>query len=597
MKVIGISCFYHDSAVAYVKDGVLKAAAQEERFSRVKHDPSFPFNSLGWILDENNLKLSDIDCIAFYENPHLKLNRIKYSHIASWPNSFINYKRDLNSQNFKFNIKNFIRKKVGFKGKIEFNNHHLSHAASAFLLSPFKKSAILTIDGVGEFDTTTIGIGNKHDVEIIKKIKFPHSLGLLYSAFTYYCGFKINSGEYKLMGLAPYGSPKYTNLILENMIDIKADGSYRLNMKYFDHLSGRSSITSSFEELMTMKKRAPESEINEFYMDVAASIQEVLEICVFKISKYIRNQTKIDKLCMAGGVALNCVANGKLLKSKIFKDIWIQPASGDAGGALGAALLQSSYASEIQRKYSFMNPYLGPEFSDNEIEIYLKRNEIPFKRSNNIYDEASDLLKEGKIIGWFQGKSEFGPRALGNRSILGNPLISSIQRDINLSVKFRESFRPFAPIIMEEKVSEWFEISVPSPYMLLVANVKDSKKLNPIKDDQKGFAKLKVLRSIIPGVTHVDYSARIQTVNNSSNHEMYQLLKKFNEKTNCPVLINTSFNIRGEPIVLTPEDAYQCFIRTKINYLCIGSFIVNKSEIKESELIKNDEWLKNFPLD
>ena len=597
MKVIGISCFYHDSAVAYVKDGVLVAAAQEERFSRVKHDPSFPFNALGWILDENNLKLSDIDCIAFYENPHLKLNRIKFSHIASWPNSFKNYKRDLDSQSFKFNIKNFIRRKVGFKGKIEFNNHHLSHAASAFLLSPFKRSAILTIDGVGEFDTTTIGIGNNHDIEIIEKIKFPHSLGLLYSAFTYYCGFKINSGEYKLMGLAPYGNPKYTNLILENMIDIKSDGSYRLNMKYFDHLSGTSSITSSFEELMNMKRRAPESEINEFYMDVAASIQEVLEICVFKISKYVRDQTKIDKLCMAGGVALNCVANGKLLRSKIFKDIWIQPASGDAGGAVGAALMQSNYASELKRNYSFMNPYLGPQFCDNEIEIYLKRNKIPFKRSNNIYKEASDFLKEGKIIGWFQGKSEFGPRALGNRSILGNPLIPTIQRDINLRVKFRESFRPFAPIIMEEKVSEWFEIDVPSPYMLLVANVKDSKKLNPIKDDKKGFAKLKVLRSIIPGVTHVDYSARIQTVNNSSNYEMYQLLKKFYEKTNCPVLINTSFNVRGEPIVLTPEDAYQCFIRTKIHYLCMGSFIIDKSEIEESELVKNDEWLKNFPLD
>jgi len=597
MKVIGISCFYHDSAVAYVKDGILQAAVQEERFSRIKHDPSFPFNSLGWILDENNLKLSDIDCIAFYEDPHLKLNRIKYSHVASWPNSFINYKRDLDSQNFKFNIKNFIRKKVGYKGEIEFNNHHLSHAASAFLLSPFKRSAILTIDGVGEFDTTTIGIGNNCDLEIIKKIKFPHSLGLLYSAFTYYCGFKINSGEYKLMGLAPYGTPKYTNLILENIIDIKDDGSYRLNMKYFDHLSGRSAITNSFEELMAMKRRAPESEISEFYMDVAASIQEVLERCVFKISKYVRNQTKIDKLCMAGGVALNCVANGKLLRSKIFKDIWIQPASGDAGGAVGAALLKSRQASGLKRNFGFMNPYLGPEFNDNQIENYLKQNKIPFRRSKNIYDEASDLLKEGKIIGWFQGKSEFGPRALGNRSILGNPLISTMQKDINLRVKFRESFRPFAPIILEEKAKEWFEIDVPSPYMLLVANVNESKKLNPIINDQKGFDKLKVLRSTIPGVTHVDYSARIQTVNNSSNHDMYQLLKKFDEKTNCPVLINTSFNVRGEPIVLTPEDAYQCFIRTKIHYLCIGSFIVNKSEIKDSELIKNDDWLKKFPLD
>ena len=597
MRIIGISCFYHDSAVAYVRDGVLISAIQEERFTRKKHDPSFPYNAFYWVMYNFGFELKDIDCIVFYENPVLKLNRINYSHISAWPFSFERFKRDLDSQKIKGNIKKFLRNNIGYKGSIEFFNHHLSHASSAFLVSPFKESAILTVDGVGEFDTTTIGIGKKNSIEIIKRINFPHSLGLLYSAFTYYCGFKINSGEYKLMGLAPYGEPKYKNIILENMIDIKMDGSFRLNMEYFGHLKGETSITEKFEKLLGSKRRVPESEITNFYMDIASSIQYVLEISVMKICNYIKEETNQTNLCLAGGVALNCVANGKLLKSNLFKNIWIQPASGDAGGALGAALLKASKSNLLVRKYDSMNPYLGPEFTDNEIESYLSNNKIPYKKSLDIYEEVSSLLKDGKIIGWFQGRSEFGPRALGNRSILGNPLIDNMQKDINLRVKFRESFRPFAPIVIEEKASEWFDLDTPSPYMLLVASINEGKKINVKSDSARGFEKLKEKRSLIPGVTHVDYTARIQTVNKINNPDMYKLLKKFEEKTDCPVLINTSFNVRGEPIVLTPEDAYQCFSRTKIHYLCMGNYIIDKDRIDDNILPSNKNWLKEFPLD
>ena len=598
MKVIGISCWYHDSAVSYIENGLIKSAVQEERFSRKKHDPNFPINSLLWILEENQIEINDIDYIAYYEDAKLKLNRINYSHALNWPYSYKRYLKDMNSQNEKSNIESFIVKKLKYKGKFFICKHHLSHAASAFFPSPFSESAILTIDGVGEYETTTFGIGKQREIEIFKRINFPHSLGLLYSAFTYYCGFKINTGEYKLMGLAPYGKPIYVEKILKNLIDVKDDGSFRLNMQFFGHLAGGVAIKKEFEDLFQRKRREPESKMDIFYMNMAASIQFVIEEIFLKICRHVKEVTEMENLVLAGGVALNCVANGKLLKSNIFKKIWIQPASGDAGGALGAALYCANhYQKKSKKVVQYMNPYLGPCFDNDEIENYLIRNQIKYKKSENIPSDAAKLLKEGKILGWFQGKAEFGPRALGNRSILGNPLLEKMQKEINLRVKYRESFRPFAPVVLEDHKSEWFDIKTDSPYMLLVSEVKKQKLLLESKTRLFTFEDLNIKRSIIPSVTHVDCSARIQTVTFDQNPLLYELINNFKSLTNCPILINTSFNVRGEPIVQTPDDAYKCFMRTKIHYLFLGKFLIDKNQ--EIYKFNNPEKdiSKLFPLD
>ena len=603
MKILGISCLYHDSAAVLMVDGEVIAAVQEERFTRKKHDSSFPINSIEWILEKFDLRINQFDCISYYEDPKLKFRRIVYSHSLSWPNSFRDFCKQFSSQDIKINIKKIIREQLGYVGEIFICKHHSSHAASAFFPSPFKEAAILTIDGVGEFESTTLGIGKENNIKQICSLNFPHSLGLLYSSFTYYCGFKINSGEYKLMGLAPYGNAIYQKKIKDKLIDIKSDGSFRLNMKYFGHLMGVSCITQEFIDLFERDRRNPESEISNFYMDIAASIQKVSEEIIIKIAKNLRKKTELPNLCMAGGVALNCVANGRIISEKIFDKIFIQPASGDAGGALGSAYIYYHQQKCKKRKISkFMNPYLGPNFSKNEIKYFLDSRNIPNTFSNNIAEETAKLLEDGKIIGWFQSKAEFGPRALGNRSILGNPLLDNMQKQINLKIKFRESFRPFAPMVIEEEASEWFDLDCSSPYTLLVANINPSK-LNKINEsdinDKLGFKKLEIKRSSIPSVTHVDNSARIQTVHKSSNKLIYKLLQEFKKLTGCPVLINTSFNVRGEPIVLTPEDAYNCFLNTHIDYLIMDNYIVDKKEIDPNlKLVSNEsDLLTNFPLD
>tara|TARA_A100001388_G_scaffold182021_1_gene136367 strand:- start:38534 stop:40336 length:1803 start_codon:yes stop_codon:yes gene_type:complete len=600
MKILGISCWYHDSAVAFIENGIIKNALQEERFTRKKHDPNFPLNSILWILDKYNLKINDFDYIAFYEDPNLKFKRIKYTHSINWPFSFEKYLKDMDSQEFKISIKRYIRKKLKFKGKFFICKHHISHAASAFYPSPFSKAAILTIDGVGEYETTTFGIGSGKNIDIKKRVHYPHSLGLLYSAFTYYCGFKVNSGEYKLMGLAPYGRPIYKELILDNLVDVKEDGSFRLNMKYFGHFGQDVAINNEFEKLFKNIRRAPESEISNFYINIASSIQNVLEEIFISICSFVKDETELDNLCLAGGVALNCVANGKLLKKNLFENLWIQPAAGDAGGALGAALYCSNQKyNNNSKKPQFMSPYLGPEFKDEDIEIYLKKNKINFLKTKNITEISADLLSKGKIIGWFQGGSEFGPRSLGNRSILGNPLIKDMQKNINLKVKFRESFRPFAPVILEEYLHEWFDLNtISSPYMLLVSKLNKTKLLKDSTLRKYNFEDLAITRSLIPAVTHVDCSARIQTITAKQNYLLYDLISKFNSITNCPVLINTSFNVRGEPIVLTPDDAFRCFMMTNIDYLSMGSYLIDKKQefYSQCNIIENN-INSIFPLD
>ena len=599
MKILGISCWYHDSAVAFIENGLIKNAVQEERFTRKKHDPNFPLNSIQWILEKYELDINDFDYIAFYEDPLLKLKRIKYTHAINWPYTYKKFLDDMDSQEFKVNIKKYIKKNLGYKGKFFICKHHISHAASAFYPSPFSEAAFLTIDGVGEYETTTYGVGLGKNINIHKRINFPHSLGLLYSAFTYYCGFKINSGEYKLMGLAPYGKPIYKEKILNNLIDLKNDGSFRLNMKYFGHFGNDKAITQEFEQLFKNSRRTPESEINGFYMNIASSIQEVLEEIFISICSFVRKETDQENLCLAGGVALNCVANGKLLKENLFKNIWIQPASGDAGGALGAALYCSNQKyKKNYKKLNLMNPYLGPEFTDKDIEIYLKKNKINFVKSKDIAKKTAELLSEGKIIGWFQGGSEYGPRALGNRSILGNPIIKEMQKEINLKVKFRESFRPFAPVVLEECLNDWFDLDIPSPYMLLVSKLKQSKLLKDAQLRNYTFEDLSINRSLIPAVTHVDCSARVQTISSNQNYLLHDLLSKFYAITNCPVLINTSFNVRGEPIVLTPDDAFKCFMMTNIDYLSMGTYLIDKNQEFFSQIINKDNIISSmFPLD
>jgi len=610
-SILGISAFYHDSAAALIIDGKIIAAAQEERFTRKKHDPSYPYNAVEFVLKFSNLSLSQIDHIIFYEKPFLKFERLLDTYVAFAPKGFSQFvksipiwlrerlfQKKMLINSLKEHDKNFNK-----ETNILFSEHHLSHTASAFYPSPFEDSIILTADGVGEWSTTTVAIGKGNNLEIKKEIYFPHSLGLLYSAFTYYAGFKVNSGEYKLMGLAPYGEPKYQDKIKNELIDIKPDGSFRINQDYFNYTTGLTMTNSRFHKLFGEKPRNSENEkITQFHMDIAASIQKVTEEVMLTLARSLRQEYNISNLCLAGGVALNCVANGKILEEKIFDNVWIQPAAGDAGGSIGAALalfyLELKNERKISNFDSMNGSYLGPEYSQSEIEVELKKAGAKFKvmDKDSLINKAAEDLSSGNVIGWFQGRMEFGPRALGGRSILGDPRSSTMQKKLNLKVKYRESFRPFAPSVLRDDVSNWFNLSVDSPYMLLVANVNDNKQLK-MNDEQKklfGIDKLNIKRSEIPAVTHVDYSARIQTVHEDINPKYFNLIKKFKEKTGCPVIVNTSFNIRGEPIVNTPTEAYNCFMGTELDKLIIGNCYLDK---KEQSLSLKKKYTDKFELD
>jgi len=610
-SILGISAFYHDSAASIIIDGKIVAAAQEERFTRIKHDSSYPFNAIEFVLKKGKLRLSEIDYIVFFEKPFLKFERLLETYVAFAPKGFKSFckampiwlSEKLFQKNLLFNKLKEHDEKFVDKKKIFFSDHHLSHAASAFFPSPFSDAIVLTADGVGEWATTTIALAKDNKVDIKKEIHFPHSLGLLYSAFTYYIGFKVNSGEYKLMGLAPYGNPIYKDKILENLVDVKEDGTFKLNQKYFNYATGLTMTNKNFDDLFGQPVREPDKEkLTQFHMDIASSIQEITEEIIIKIAVSLKKEYGIKNLCLAGGVALNCVANGKLLKKKIFDKIWIQPAAGDAGGSIGAALAlwhnELNEPREINSNDDMQGSYLGPEFHNDEIEKNLK--EIgavyEFKKHDDLVSRTAEDLSNGMAVGWFQGRMEFGPRALGARSILGDPRSPSMQKNLNLKVKYRESFRPFAPSVLEEDVSEWFDINIDSPYMLFVANL-NSKKCLPMTDDQKklfGINKLNIQRSEIPAVTHVDYSARIQTVNSKTNKIYYELLKKFKAITNCPILVNTSFNVRGEPIVNTPLDAFNCFMGTELDKLVIGNFYLDKNS-QNQNLKKN--YSREFKLD
>jgi len=610
-SILGISAFYHDSAAAILVDGKIIAAAQEERFTRKKHDSGYPFNAIEFVLKESKLNLSEVDYISFYEKPFLKFERILETYVAFAPKGFKSFsmsmpiwlREKLFQKKILFDELKSHDDKFDDMNKIYFSEHHFSHAASAFYPSPFNDAAILTLDGVGEWATTTVARGENEKLEISKEIHFPHSIGLLYSAFTYYTGFKVNSGEYKVMGLAPYGEPKFKKLIYDNLIDLKEDGTFRLNMEYFDYATGLKMINKNFSNLFNNPVRDPKNNlITQFHMDVASSIQSVTEEIVLRLAKSIAKETNSKNLCMAGGVALNCVANGKVIKENIFENIWIQPAAGDAGGALGAAL--ALWHKELgkkrisSKKDDMKGSYLGPSFSNNEIEkslISLKANFEKLSDQNLLEITAKELAKE-KTIGWFQGKMEFGPRALGARSIIADPRSSKMQKILNLKVKFRESFRPFAPSILREDLSKWFDLDKDSPYMLLVADVNKSIRREMTKEEKKlfGVEKLNIKRSEIPAVTHVDYSARIQTVHKETNIRYYNLLENFKKITNCPILVNTSFNVRGEPIVCSIEDAYKCFMGTDLDLLVCGNFILYKEQ-QNNKSIKS--YKNEFMLD
>jgi len=609
-SILGISAFYHDSAACILVDGKIIAAAQEERFTRKKHDSNYPHNAVEFVLKFANLKLSKVDKIIFFEKPFLKFERLLETYVAFAPKGFASFskampiwiKEKLFQKNLLFNkLKNHDQNYKSDEN-IFFSDHHLSHAASAFFPSPFKQAVVLTADGVGEWSTTTVAIGNGRNLEIKKEIHFPHSLGLLYSSFTYYTGFKVNSGEYKLMGLAPYGNPIFIDKI-HQLIDIKDDGTFRLDQSYFNYATGLTMTNDKFNKLFGQQPRNPQNQkITQFHMDIASSIQKVTEEIMIKLARSIREEYKIKNLCLAGGVALNCVANGKILEEKIFENIWIQPAAGDAGGSLGAALalwhIELGKERVVNLEDEMKGSYLGCEFNQNEIErdlIDLGAN-FEILDYNQLINKTCDLLSNEKAIGWFQGRMEFGPRALGCRSILGDPRSDKMQKNLNLKVKYRESFRPFAPSILKEDISEWFETSVDSPYMLLVANINKKKKIEMTDDQNKlfGIEKLNVKRSEIPAVTHVDYSARIQTVDKKTNKRYYDLILKFKEKTGCPILVNTSFNVRGEPIVNTPKDAFNCFMGTDLDFLVIGNCILDKK--KQNVNLIND-YKSNFELD
>ena len=609
-SILGISAFYHDSAACILKNGEIIAAAQEERFTRKKHDSNYPYNAIEFVLNYANLKLNKVDQIVFFEKPFLKFERLLETYVAFAPKGFVSFskamplwiKEKLFQKNLLFNKLKEHDENYNSDKNIFFSDHHLSHAASAFFPSPFEEAIVLTADGVGEWATTTVAVGKGNKLNIKKEIHFPHSLGLLYSAFTYYTGFKVNSGEYKLMGLAPYGNPIYEDKI-NQLVDIKDDGTFRLDQDYFNYATGLTMTSHKFHNLFGQKPRNPKHEkLTQFHMDIAASIQKVTEDIMIKLSKSIRKEYNIKNLCLAGGVALNCVANGKILKEKIFDNIWIQPAAGDAGGSLGAALalwyLDQGNERKINSSDNMNGSYLGPEYTQNQIEEELKSIGAIFETVDyqKLINQTSEHLSSEKAIGWFQGRMEFGPRALGGRSILGDPRSEKMQKNLNLKVKYRESFRPFAPSILKEDLSNWFNLNVASPYMLLVAEINSDKKIEMTEEQKQlfGIEKLNIKRSEIPAVTHVDYSARIQTVTQKNNKPYYDLISKFKEKTGCPVIVNTSFNVRGEPIVNTPIDAFNCFMGTELDYLVIGNCILDKN--KQDPNLKKD-YTKEFELD
>jgi len=611
MNILGISAFYHDSAAALVVDGQIVAAAQEERFSRTKHDARFPRHAVRYCLQQGGLKPADLDSIVFYDKPFLKFERLIETYLMFAPSGFASFRMALplwiREKLFQKNLLATHLKELDpqqeWIDKLLFTEHHVSHAASAFYPSPFEEAAILTMDGVGEWATTSVARGQGNRVEILKEIHFPHSLGLLYSAFTYYTGFKVNSGEYKLMGLAPYGEPKYTSKIFDHLIDVKSDGSFRLNLDYFNYCAGLTMTNDRFHRLFGMPPRKPSELLTQQHMDVAASIQSALETVILRITRALASETGIPNLCLAGGVALNCVANGKILRDGHFKNLWIQPASGDAGGALGAAL-SAHYSFHNQARQAsgtadgMQGSYLGPEFSQDEIERRLTAAGARFTTlcECELIAASASALAEGKALGWFQGRMEFGPRALGARSILGDARSPSMQSVLNLKVKYRESFRPFAPSVLRERVSDYFDLDADSPYMLLVADVVESRRRVMTPEEQRlfGVAKLNIPRSDIPAVTHVDYSARVQTVHQDTNPRYHALISAFEQRTGCPVIVNTSFNVRGEPIVCTPEDAFHCFMGTEVETLAIGNCFLHK-EHQNAALAK--DYKHAFELD
>ncbi len=612
LTILGISAYYHDSAAALLRSGEVVAAAQEERFSRKRHDASFPAQALRWCLESQGLGLADVDAVVFYEKPWLKFERLFETYFGSVPKGISSFLAAMPSWlKEKLNLSGVLRKELARVGGIPksklpsllFAEHHQSHAASAFYPSPFPRAAVLCMDGVGEWATTSLWLGEGNELAPVWQIDFPHSLGLLYSAFTYYTGFKVNSGEYKLMGLAPYGEPRYAQTILDNLLDLKPDGTFRLNTEYFNYTTGLTMTNRRFDGLFGGPPRKPESPLTQREMDLAASIQSVTEEAVMRLARTAASDTRAEYLCLAGGVALNCVANGKLLRSGIFRDIWVQPASGDAGGAVGAALaawhLNRGQPRPPREADAMRGAFLGPAFSDDEIALRLKALGAVYETlgEDEFLSRVTDLLAGGAVIGWFQGRMEFGPRALGSRSILGDPRRPEMQSVMNLKIKFRESFRPFAPSVLGEKVHEYFELERPSPYMALVAQVQDSQRLatDPATEKLVGIDRLKVPRSKIPAVTHVDYSARIQTVHQGTNPRFHELITRFERKTGCAVLVNTSFNVRGEPIVCTPEDAYRCFMRTQIDYLAIGNLLLAKTS--QPEMPADDSWRREFELD
>ena len=612
MRILGISAFYHDSAAALVGDGRIVAAAQEERFTRVKHDPRFPHKAISYCLEEADCGLDGIDHVVFYDKPFLKFERLVETYLATVPRGFQSFRTAMPIwAKEKLFQKGLLRKELakhagfdGWNGSLLFTEHHQSHAASAFFPSPFESAAVVTLDGVGEWCTTSVGRGVGNRLEIQHEIHFPHSLGLLYSAFTYYTGFKVNSGEYKVMGLAPYGEPRFAQAILDNILDLRPDGSFQLNQEYFNYCTGLTMTSEKFHDLFGGPPRDPEFRLTQREMDLAASIQQVTEEAVMRLAQFARQSTGERNLCMAGGVALNCVANGKLQKEKVFDAIWIQPAAGDAGGALGAALAAwHQYAGRPRtglngHRDHMQGAHLGPAFSDQAIRTRLDAVGARYELlgDEEVISTTADLLAEGKAVGWMQGRMEFGPRALGARSILGDPRSPSMQKTLNLKVKYRESFRPFAPSILSEEATDWFECDVDSPYMLLVADVAERRRraMTPEERSLFGIDKLNVPRSEIPAVTHVDYSARIQTVHRDTNPRYWALLSAFKQRTGCPVLVNTSFNVRGEPIVCTPEDAFHCFMGTEIESLVVGNCLLMK-ERQDLRLAK--DYKEQFELD
>jgi len=612
MRILGLSAFYHDSAAALLVDGRIVAAAQEERFTRKKQDARFPISAIGYCLEEAGITLDDVDYVAFYEKPFIKFERLLETYVAFAPRGFQSFSAAIpvwiREKLFQKNIIRDELKKLSrdfdWKNKLLFTEHHVSHAASAFYASPFEEAAILTMDGVGEWCTGSTAIGRGKDLKILKELHFPHSLGLLYSAVTYYLGFKVNSGEYKVMGLAPYGQPVYADRIIEHLMDLKEDGSFRLDLSYFDYCTGLTMTNQKFVDLFGEPVRDPEKDLlTPFHMNVAASIQKVAEIVMLRLARALAREQNVENLCLAGGVALNCVANGKILRDGAFKNIWVQPAAGDAGGSVGAALAVWHQFLGRERKLNggrdlMQGAFLGPAFAQDEVESRLNKAGAHFEAHSDpeVIEQAANALVMGDAVGWIQGRMEFGPRSLGARSILGDPRSPSMQKMLNLQIKYRESFRPFAPAVLREDVSDWFDLDVDSPYMLLVADVKRERRRRMTNEEEMlfGIDKLNVVRSDIPAVTHIDYSARVQTVHADTNPRFHELISRFKDKTGCPVLVNTSFNVRGEPIVCTPEDAFRCFMGNEIELLVVGNCVLRKSE--QNPALKLD-YKNEFELD